>query len=298
MRIKFILIIFLALITVSSCGDDKKDEPDNPVEPVTRTWINIERDTPFRENPLLAYYEQLYNCPMWPSKVLDDSGLTGDVWDDYSYWEEHKAEAQTTEELLAMCDVPQDKLFTMSTHNLALTCFWHPYTSIYIAYNNIYQAPFFLVQANCYMELMLRLTGALELLNLYCGLEYTAEGLDSNFKLNAISIFLMTAVDFNALNKEQLARLSTEIFNKIDNIVAIDESSQMYSGKARFHYLLGAFIAYHYDEQLSDDDVELLYDFTGFQGMPGVDLATGKTFTTEDVSRSTLIISQSLERME
>lgn len=296
MKTNFFLLILLTFVFLSSCGDDKKDEPNNPVEPVNRTWTTINRDTPFREQPLLAYYEQLHSCPMWPSKVIDDRGLTGEVWEDYSYWEEHKAEAQTTEELLAMCDVPNDKLFAMSTQNLALTCLGHPYTAIYIAYNSIYQSPFFLLQANCYSELIQRLTGAQELLNLYCKLKYTAEG--SYFELNALSIFLMTAVDFNALNKEELARLSTEIFNKIDNIVAIDESSSMYSGKARFHYLLGAFIAYHYDKQLSDEDVELLYDFTGFQGMPGVDPATGKTFTTEDVSRSTLVISQSLERME
>ena len=199
MRTKYLFLIFWTLITLTSCGDDNKDEPDNPVEPVTRTWINIERDTPFREQPLLAYYEQLYNCPMWPSKVIDDRGLTGEVWEDYSYWEEHKAEAQTTEELLALCDVPQDKLFAMSTHNLALTCFRHPYTLIYTAYDNIYLSPFFLVQANCYKELIQRRTGALELLNLYCGLEYTAE-IGSNFELNALSIFLMTAVDFNALS--------------------------------------------------------------------------------------------------
>ena len=64
----------------------------------------------------------------------------------------------------------------------------------------------------------------------------------------------------------------------------------------RFPYLLGAFIAYHYDEQLNDEEATLLYNYTGFSGLPGV--AGELSFTSEDVSRSTLIIIQSLERMK
>ena len=106
----------------------------------------------------------------------------------------------------------------------------------------------------------------------------------------------MTAVDFNALNKEQLSVLSSEIFKKIDNIATADEGVYDYSFAYRFPYLLGAFIAYHYDEQLNDEDVSLLIDFTGFSGLPGV--MGNKVFTNEDVSRSTLVILQSLERMK
>ena len=87
---------------------------------------------------------------------------------------------------------------------------------------------------------MQRLTGATELLNLYCELDYpkskpvnTTAGLsyedynkntfENILHLNGLTLFLMTAVDFNALNKEQLSVLSSEIFKKIDNIATADE---------------------------------------------------------------------------
>lgn len=133
---------------------------------------------------------------------------------------------------------------------------------------------------------------AQELLNLYCELEYTTIG----FQLNALSLFLMTAVDYNALNQEQLARLSAEIFNKIDNIIDVEGSTPVFSENLRFTYLLGAFIAYHYDASLSDDDVNLLKAFITVTGLPGFSVK-GVIITAEEVSQATLIISQSLERM-
>lgn len=311
MRLNIQLFIFFVLIILSSCGDDKKDEPNNPVEPVTRTWINIERENPFRETPLMAPYERSFGRKMWATRVVEDSGLKG-KGGDYYYWEQHKAEAGTMKELLALCDVPEDKLYAMSTRNLALTCFMHPYNGVYDLYNVLYESVFTMTLANCYQELMQRLTGATELLNLYCELDYpkskpinTTAGFsyedynkntfDNILHLNGLTLFLMTAVDFNALNKEQLSVLSSEIFKKIDNIATADEGVYDYY-TMRFPYLLGAFIAYHYDEQLNDEEATLLYNYTGFSGLPGV--AGEQSFTSEDVSRSTLIIIQSLERMK
>ena len=312
MRLNIQLFIFFVLIILSSCGDDdKKDEPNNPVEPVTRTWINIERENPFRETPLMAPYERSFGRKMWTTRVVEDSGLKG-KGGDYYYWEQHKAEAGTMAELLALCDVPEDKLYAMSTRNLALTCFMHPYNGVYDLYNVLYESVFTMTLANCYQELMQRLTGATELLNLYCELDYpkskpvnTTAGLsyedynkntfENILHLNGLTLFLMTAVDFNALNKEQLSVLSSEIFKKIDNIATADEGVYDYY-TMRFPYLLGAFIAYHYDEQLNDEEATLLYNYTGFSGLPGV--AGELSFTSEDVSRSTLIIIQSLERMK
>ncbi|MBR0025424.1 MAG: hypothetical protein IJP59_12570 [Muribaculaceae bacterium] len=137
---------------------------------------------------------------------------------------------------------------------------------------------------------------AQELLNLYCEQEYTTIG----FGLNALSLFLMTAVDYNALNQEQLARLSAEIFNKIDNLIAVDGGvhggAHYYLDRLQFPYLLGAFVAYHYDASLSDDDVNLLKAFITVTGLPGFSVK-GVIITAEEVSQATLIISQSLERM-
>ena len=207
-------IMLLAAITVMMAACSK----DEPVKPVNREWIEIDHEIPVRATPLLANYAQQHEgLTMWPSTVVDDSGLTGEAGD-YSYWQEHKREARTTEELMAMCDISEDRLQAMSTPNLARTCYSHPYTFVYDSQNVIYQGFFFMTSANCYRELMQRKTGALELLNLYCTLKYSEN--NPNYELNALTLFLMTAVDYNALNQEQLARLSTEIFNKIDNIVA------------------------------------------------------------------------------
>ena len=280
--------MLLAAITIMMTACDKNDEP------VNREWIEIDYENPVRAIPLLATYAQQHEgLIMWPSRVIDDSGLTGEAGD-YSYWQEHKKEAQTTEELMAMCDIPEDKLQAMSTANLARTCYNHPYAFVYTAQNVIYQGFFFMTRANCYRELMQRKTGAAELVNLYCGLEYVANNPD--FGLNALTLFLMTAVDYKAMNKEQLIRLSTEIFNKIDNIVKTDGETPNYSEKLRFPYLLGAFIAYHYDAMLKEDEVNRLNDFITVTGLPSYRV-NGKIITAEDVSRATMIISQSLERM-
>ena len=286
MTLKLNFMLFAAIaVMMTAC--DKKDEPLN------RTQFEIEREAPVRATPLLANYAQQHDgLTMWPSTVVDDSGLTGEAGD-YSYWQEHKNEAQTIEELMAMCDISSDKLHAMSTANLARTCYNHPYAFVYTAQNVIYQGFFFMTQANSYRELMQRKTGALELLNLYCEQEYTTTG----FGLNALSLFLMTAVDYNALNQEQLARLSAEIFNKIDNIIDVEGSTPGFYSNLRFPYLLGAFVAYHYDASLSDDDVTLLKNFIIVTGVSQYKV-NGVTLTNEDISHATMIISQSLERME
>ena len=120
MTLKLNFMLFAA-ITVMMTACDKNDEPLN------RTQFEIEREAPVRATPLLANYAQQHDgLTMWPSTVVDDSRLTGEAGD-YSYWQEHKNEAQTTEELMAMCDIPSDKLHAMSTANLARTCYNHPY---------------------------------------------------------------------------------------------------------------------------------------------------------------------------
>ena len=285
MTLKLNFMLFAAIaVMMTAC--DKKDEPLN------RSKLEIKRDTPVRATPLLASYaQQRDGLTMWPSTVVDDSGLTGEAGD-FTYWQEHKNEAQTIEELMAMCDIPSDKLYAMSTRNLVRTCYNHPYTFVYTAQNVIYQGFFFMTQANCYRELMQRKSGAQELFNLYCELEYTTIG----FQLNALSLFLMTAVDYNALNQEQLARLSAEIFNKIDNIIDVEGSTPVFSENLRFTYLLGAFMAYHYDASLSDEEVTLLRGLIAVTGVPFLKI-NGVILSSEDVSRATMIISQSLERM-
>ncbi len=281
----FIMLASIAVLS-TSCND-KNDEPGN------LSATEVKRGTPNRVAPLLVdYYEKYGNGElMWPSEVVDDSGLTGEAGD-YSYWQEHKGEAHNFEELMAMCDIPSHKLQAMSTRNLALTCYNHPYAVNYFAVNVIYQNVFYMALANSYRELMQRKTGALELLNLYCELEYAAEPGAASYRLNALSLFLMTAVDYNALSHEQLVRLSAEVLAKIDNIFSGEGETHSFSYNLRFPYLLGAFIAYHYDESLSDYDANLLKGFVYGAGNNGFALSP------DFISQASTIITQSLQRME
>ena len=98
------------------------------------------------------------------------------------------------------------------------------------------------------------------------------------------------------MTQEQLARLSTEVYNKIDNIIDVEGSTPVFSENLRFPYLLGAFVAYHYDASLSDDEVALLKGFITVTGRPEFGV-NGVTISAEEVSQATLIISHSLERI-
>ena len=106
------------------------------------------------------------------------------------------------------------------------------------------------------------------------------------------------AVDSKAFTPEQLTRLAGEIFNKIDNMLNADEGLYSYAGSICYPYLLGAFMAYRYDRSLSPLELSLLYDLTGYQGMPGTDLSTERVFTAENVASALKVVTQSLERIE
>ena len=102
----------------------------------------------------------------------------------------------------------------------------------------------------------------------------------------------MTAVDCSVYNQSQVKRIASEVFNQIDDIVAFYSAADHVDWDfLRYPYLLGAILAHHNDDQLQDSEKELLYRFLGWQGW------TSETFSAEDVSKSTLIISTSLERL-
>lgn len=102
----------------------------------------------------------------------------------------------------------------------------------------------------------------------------------------------MTAVDYNALSHEQLVCLSAEVLAKIDNIFSGEGETHSFPNNLRFPYLLGAFIAYHYDESLSDHDANLLKGFVYGAGNNGYALSP------DFISQASTIITQSLQRME
>lgn len=294
------------------CGCGHHDEPENPEEPELPGYRPFEGLDP--TVPLLNGYDQFVGYQMWSGEKTPDGDLTGEGFS-YDYWAEHKAEVHSGEELMALCEVPQKQLAAMSTRNLALTCFVHPYNVMYNAYDNEYIGILVAMKANCWQELMKRETGAKQLLDLYCELtyplshsgtfndylsylDYKALAANHYNTLNALTLAMMTAVDSNALTPEQLTVIAGEIFKKIDNILAADEGIYSYVGTIRYSYLLGAFIAYRFDRSLTPLELSLVYDLTGFMGMPGHDQTTDRYFTADDLSDALKVVVQSLERIE
>ena len=291
------LILTLALALCSCGNDDEPEVPENPEQPTYQPLEGLDPNV-----PLFKGYDKRIGYTLWPAEKTPDSELTGEGFS-YDYWAEHKQEAQSTEELIALCEVPQEQLVAMSTRNLMLTCFVHPYNQIYNAYDNQYLGIMSAMMANCWQELMKRESGAVQLLELYCELsypmshsgtfnydylsylDYKAFSENRLNSLNALTLVMMTAVDSNAFTPEQLTRIAGEIFKKIDNIDSADDGLYSYIGTMRYPFLLGAFIAYRFDRSLTSLELSYLYDLTGFTGLPGYDLETGRRFTAEDVAR-------------
>ena len=95
---KKLMTLLLAMLALAGCGDNKNmDEP----EPITKVDTTV---------PVLP----VEDFQMWPTPTIDDSNLQGEGYT-FDYWQQHKDEAQTGEELLAMCNIPDTLLKNMST---------------------------------------------------------------------------------------------------------------------------------------------------------------------------------------
>ena len=280
-------LLTIALLTVSCDSKDSKDEPAPPFVPhdvTPNSWF-------------FAGHEQYLGYVLWPDATVDDSDLTGEGYG-YGYYYQHRAGAESFDEMMAMCQIPKAILKAMSTRNLVLTCFKHPFIFNHLAYNDRYMGVMVAMEANCFQELMLRRTGRAELLDLFCDLQYGDTILTrgdvhlGKWDYAPVLICLMTAVDCSVYNQSQVKRIASEVFNQIDDIVAFYSAADHVDWDfLRYPYLLGAILAHHNDDQLQDSEKELLYRFLGWQGW------TSETFSAEDVSKSTLIISTSLERL-
>lgn len=272
---KKLMTLLLAMLALIGCSDDKesKDEPTPTIEVDPKM-------------PVLP----VEDFQMWPTPTIDDSNLQGEGYL-FGYWQQHKDEAQTGEELVAMCNVPDDLLKNMSTANLAWTCFNHPYNTSWPAYNNPYEGMIGLIRRfNGYNELMRRATGRDAAINLYAQLGYREEGKTtvSEYSMIAWTLVLCSAADYRAFNQEQVAQLAQDLLYK-DFIANATSSSNLYlSHKA--YWLLGAFLAFHYDEALSEEQRIMLANY--------VKVVRMTYYTNEaDFVRSSPIIRESLERL-
>ena len=269
---KKLMTLLLAMLALTGCGDNK-DEP----MPITKVDAKV---------PVLP----VEDFQMWPTPTIDDSNLTGEGYY-YDYWQEHKTEAQTGDELLAMCNVPKDLLKKMSTPNLAWTCFRHPYNNDWSAFNNAYGGILSVItRFNGYEELMKRKGGAEAAIDIYTQLGFNQEGKISVSEplMIAWTLVLCTAADYRAFNQEQVARLAQDLLYK-DFIAEVTSSSNLYlSHKA--YWLLGAFLAFHYDETLPEEERIMLANY--------VKVVRMTYYTNEaDFVRSSPIIKESLERL-
>ena len=275
MKTRIIMMtLALALLSLSACIKDVDDPmsgalPSNPKIPLMP----------------IADFE------MWPAPSINDYDLQGESYN-YDYWKEHKAEAQSFEELIAMTNVPNDLLKNMSTTNLAWTCFTHPYNNNWLTSYNIYGGILVIMTTfNGYEELMKRYGGRDAVVDLYIKLGYKELGDDQEGKtlvsandLASWTLVVCTLADYIALNAAQRCRLAKEVLAKNDAIAL--SHTDVFMGQ-EFNYLLGALIAYHYDYTLSEEKLVLLKSFFLY-------LCDRGTFTNEDLSRVYNIINGSL----
>ena len=207
-----------------------------------------------QELPMFEY-DRTKDFAFWPTPTIDDSGLQGGGYD-FAYWQEHKAEAENVEALMAMCNIPKDLLKTMSTRNLAITCSNYPYNATFMAYNDAYKG--FLgtiADFNGYADLMKRKSGLQATLDLYAELD--GRVLDISFtRFQPWTFFVCSAVDHKVLSTEQVARLAQVVTSRFN-----DGTERI---NLAFTYLLGGFIAYHYDTTLPDEQLYLLKTYIRF----------------------------------
>ena len=120
-----------------------------------------------QELPLFDY-DRTKDFAFWPTPTIDDSELQGPGYD-FAYWNQHKTEAESMAEMMAMCNVPKELLANMSTYNLAVTCFNYPYNGAFpTASSDTYKAFQYYVSCfNGYAELMKRYGGLQATLDVY-----------------------------------------------------------------------------------------------------------------------------------
>ena len=286
---KIVLYLFALLLFTASCNSDE------PASPFKRKDVEP-------HSQLFATYEKNEGYVLWPGATINDSKLKGEGYD-YGYYYQHRTEAKSFEEMMAMCQVPKSILKKMSTRNLVLTCFKHPYTFNYLLYDNEYAGVMSTMTANCYQELMRRRTGGAELLDLFCEMSYgdtilLRDGISlSTLEYGAVCICTMTALDCDVFDEEQIKQIANEIFDQIDGVIDyFDTTGENLSWmELSYPYLVGAVLAYHNDVVLQDYERDLLYKFFFYRAYPYI--SDKVSYSQEDVSRSTQIVTESLERL-
>lgn len=269
MKKKMFLNAMMVLLCLTACSSE--DEP----EPLPNNYDS---------NPELPLfdYDRTKDFAFWPTPTIDDSELQGPGYD-FAYWNQHKTEAQSMAEMMAMCNIPQDLLSNMSTYNLAVTCYNYPYNGTYLAASSdCYKAFQHYVSCfNGYAELMKRYDGLQATIDVYVeSPQYNSQF--SRIYYTAWAFFVCTAIDHKMLSTGQVKSLSHVVTSRL---IDVEEGSMTLA----HDYLLGGFIAYHYDTTLPEEQLYLLKTYLQFYcRLPGV----GKP-----VDRIATVIESSLKRL-
>ena len=267
MRTKMLFMAIMVILCLTACSKDETGVYDP-------SGFDNNQELPMFE------YDKTKDFVFWPTPTIEDSELTGGGYD-FAYWWQHKADAGSIEQLMAMCNIPKDVLKAMSTPNLAITCSNYPYNATFSAYNDEYKGflgtiPHF----NGYAELMKRKGGLQATLDLYAELDSRAQDIMFT-RFQPWTFFVCSAVDHKVLSTEQAARLAQVVTSRF--------SDGTESFNLAFSYLLGGFIAYHYDTTLPDEQLHLLKAYLQFECM--------HTGFSKPVDRISTIIESSLNRL-
>ena len=271
MKKKMFFITLFGVFCLSACsnGDD---------DPLPTDYYDNNQELP------LFDYDRTTDFAFWPTPTIDDSELQGPGYD-FAYWFQHRSEAESSKELLAMCNIPKDLLANMSTYNLAVTCYNYPYNgTFYASSSDCYKAFQYYVSCfNGYADLMKRNGGLQATLDVYNeSPQYTSTLHTSTFiYYTAWALFVCTAVDHKMLSNEQVARLSQVVASRITD-------SDADSMNLAYDYLLGGFIAYHYDTSIPDEQLYLLKSYVQFYS---------KYPFGKPIDRISNIIDSSLQRL-
>ena len=267
MRTKMLFMAIMVILCLTACSKDETGVYDP-------SGFDNNQELPMFE------YDKTKDFVFWPTPTIEDSELTGGGYD-FAYWQQHKTEAESVEAMMAMCNIPKDLLKAMSTRNLAITCSNYPYNVAFLAHNDEYKG--FLgtiAYFNGYAELMKRKGGLQATLDLYAELDSRVQDI-SFTRFQPWTFFVCSAVDHMVLSNEQVARLAQVVTSRFN-----DGTERI---NLAFTYLLGGFIAYHYDTTLPDEQLYLLKAYLQFDcKIPGV---------SKPDDRISTIIESSLNRL-
>lgn len=313
MRKYFSLVLAFALLFATGCDRHEKPESVVPQEQGRRSFF--------------GEYELEFPYSLWLRPTIDDDQLTGPGWNFTEPWN-HRAEYNLNQRIEAF-QIPEEILAVMSTRNLARTCYIYSYNIEYRTFTDEYYGLYTVLgRLNGWTELMQRESGIDELIHLLHELEFPA-ALDTSMEaalnppldyteypnpnyayqhIRTLMYVIATAVDYERLSAEQIINLIDEVVIKLEDLLSKPELyGDYYADYFRFPYVLGAFIAWHYDSELSSSDLVVLenyldeYSIENVIHYPGIPVRLYKDLyyepDSEAINKAIEIIGRSLDRL-